>query len=321
MKTDFEQSAPEVSIIVPVYNTEKFLSRCIMSLISQQCGCTYEIVAVNDGSTDGSAQILESLAAQYDFIRVINRENGGIARARNTGLLNARGEYIAFVDSDDFVSPLYIEKLYSAAVNQGADITCCNYRNVNEDGSRGLDNFLCRKGGCIDGRAAFRAALCDLTVRSYVWNKLYRRTLFTKHGTEFPPDMCFEDFAVVPRLFYQAEKVAFIPDTMYSYVHRKGSITGSIKKKSIEDYLQAYALLRRFMECEGIFDQNRLIYYFLRKKISVTVFGMLIRCLRNKSEDARVLAEYSRARKFLKIYSSDRYYFESQAAIGEFAAE
>ncbi len=320
MKTDNKHPVA-VSVIVPVYNTGKFLARCIMSLVNQDCGIDYEIIAVNDGSTDGSGEILENLAAQYDIIRVTDRENGGISRARNAGLMKARGEYVAFVDSDDFVSPQYIGKLYGAAASADADIVCCNYRNTDEYGARGLDNFLYRKGGCIDGETAFKAALCDLTVRSYVWNKLYRRRLFTAHGIEFPPDMCFEDFAVVPRLFYYAQRVAFIPDTLYSYVHRRGSITGSIRKKSVEDYLRAFAMLRRFTECEDIFDRHRVEFYFLRKKISVTVFGMLIRCIKNEPEGAGVLAGYARARRVLRVYSSDRYYFESGAEIGKVAAE
>lgn len=321
MKTVNEHPVPAVSVIVPVYNTEKFLSRCIMSLVNQDCGIYYEIIAVNDGSTDSSGEILESLAARYDFIRVVTRENGGLSRARNTGLENARGDYVAFVDSDDFVSPQYIGRLYAAAESADADIVCCNYRNTDEGGARGLDNFLYRKSGCIDGKSAFKAALCDITVRSYVWNKLYRRTLFTAHGVEFPPDMCFEDFAVVPRLFYYADRVAFIPDTLYCYIHRRGSITGSIRKKSVEDYLRAFAMLRRFTECEDIFDSHRGEFYFLRKKISVTVFGMLIRCIKNEPEGVGVLAGYARARRVLKVYSSDRYYFVSWAEIGEFAAE
>ncbi len=306
---DTQTNKPVVSVIVPFYNVEKYIRRCMLSLINQESEYSYEILAVDDGSTDGSADIVKQLAAENDKIRIISQENGGVSAARNTGVLHAVGEYVAFVDSDDYVSPFYIERLCESAEQYDSDIVCCNYRNTNEDGSSGLDNFLVHRCGCFDGKTVFRAVLRDITVRSYVWNKLFRRTLFTGNNITFPLGMNFEDFAIMPQLFYHAGKVSFISDTLYYYAHRKGSIIGSISKRDVRNYLQAYASIRNFMESENIFGNNRFIYYILRKKISVTVFGMLLRCWWRDPKGTYVLANYSRSRKFLKLYSSEQYYF------------
>ena len=108
---DTQTNKPVVSVIVPFYNVEKYIRRCMLSLINQESEYSYEILAVDDGSTDGSADIVKQLAAENDKIRIISQENGGVSAARNTGVLHAVGEYVAFVDSDDYVSPFYIERL------------------------------------------------------------------------------------------------------------------------------------------------------------------------------------------------------------------
>lgn len=303
---------PDISVIVPVYNVEKYIERCLLSLINQDCTCNYEIITVNDGTKDNSMQIVRRLAASYDKIRIVEKENGGLASARNAGLAQAHGEFVAFVDSDDFVSESYISRLYDTAVNTGADIVCCNYKNTDESGEHGFENPLSHTCGVFSGRSALKGILADITIRSYVWNKLYRRSLFTDNNIVFPLGMTFEDFAIMPQLMYHSKKVAFIKDTLYFYVHRHGSITGTMKKSTIEDYIRAYAMIRRFLESKNIFESNRVIYYFLRKKISVTAFGMLLRCWYGDRKNTRVIASYAKIRKFLKIYSSDKYYYTSQ---------
>lgn len=297
-----------VSIIVPIYNVEQYVDRCLESLTNQTCSCNYEIVVVNDGTKDNSMEIVNRYAAEFDFIKIINQENAGLSAARNTGIANAIGEYIAFVDSDDYVSPDYIKLLYGSATEHNSDVVCCNYRNIVNENGGGVGNFPRHSCGVYSGERILKEVLQDITVRSYVWNKLYRRSIFEGNGIRFPLGVNFEDLAVMPQVFYYAEKVSFIPQALYNYVHREGSITGSISKKDIRNYLMAFSTLRRFMEDKEIYDKYRFTYSVLSKKIGITIFGMLIRCWWRDPKTAYVMKNYSRSNRFLKIYSGKEYH-------------
>ena len=130
---------PAVSIIVPVYNTERFLNRCIDSVLAQTYS-DWELLLVDDGSTDSSGSICDEYATQDSRIRVFHKENGGVSSARNLGLDYARGEWITFVDSDDYIAPDMIEKLYETQKRNNADITVCGYRWVDKEG-KNLKSF------------------------------------------------------------------------------------------------------------------------------------------------------------------------------------
>ena len=132
---------PEISVIVPAYNAEEYIERCLKSLLGQDFSKSYEIIVINDGSTDDTLGIVEETAKDHENVRVFSQENGGISAARNTGLAKVRGKYVLFTDSDDFVERRYLSALYEAAERSGADITCCNYRNINADNTVGI--------GCI----------------------------------------------------------------------------------------------------------------------------------------------------------------------------
>lgn len=294
----------DVSIIVPVYNVEKYLRRCLDSLVNQDCDCCYEIIVVNDGSKDGSLAIVKEYAEKYDFIKLFSQENSGQAVARNKGIELACGEYVMFVDSDDFVSPRYISRLYGTAVAFDCDIVQCNYRNHGEKESQkpsGMNNIFVHKQGVYSGKKIFAESLMDITVRSYVWNKIYRRSLFTQNSIVFPPGMYFEDLAIVPRLFYHSARVAFISDTLYYYVHRPGSTTGGMSKKKIADYMKAYGSLRVFMDNCDVYPEYSFFYGFLRRKMSVTIYGMLLRCWWNDPVGTMVMSSHKRTRKYLKL--------------------
>ncbi len=305
-------STPAISIVVPVYNSAKYIEKCILSLVNQRECPFFEIVVVNDGTKDNSIEIIKSIPYNKEKceIKIISQENGGVSAARNTGIANAKGEFICFVDSDDYVSENYLGYLYNSIVENGSDIACCNYRNITDENSgTGMDNFLIHTEGVYDGGKILKSSLRDITVRSYLWNKMYRRSLFTDNGVIFPVGINFEDVAVTPKLFYYSKKVSFISDALYCYVHHEGSITGTISKKSIRGYILAYAELRKFMEKENIFENNKFTYFILKQKVSVTVFGMLVRCWVHEPKTAHVIMNYLSARKFMNVFASDKYYF------------
>ena len=225
MNTDnMRERAVAVSVVVPVYNVEKYIERCLDSLVRQKFGYEYEIIIVNDGTKDNSMTIADRFASEYDFIRIITQQNAGLSAARNTGLANARGEYIAFVDSDDFVSPFYISEMYTLAVKNNADIVQCRYCNYFEKSDRSINVLLSHRNGVIGGKKAFEKLISDVSVRNYAWNKLYRRSLFTDNNISYPVGKCFEAYLILSE--YLAENgIYYICRTRISVMTLKVLIT------------------------------------------------------------------------------------------------
>ena len=241
-----------LSIIVPVYNVEAYLERCVGSLVGQDIDRTdCEIILVDDGSTDGSGALCDRIASQEPGIRVIHKENGGLGSARNAGIRAAAGEYILFVDSDDYLEPRVLGGLRGQIERQGLDILRFNYQNVNEDGEVFEPNKVSKP--FVD----YSDEVCDgetfLTERlgyaCYACQFIIRSTLLKKGDGLFKEGIWFEDVDWTPRVLLQAQRVASTPTVVYDYLFRTGSITrtpdpGKQKKKmedriSIIDTLQA----------------------------------------------------------------------------------
>lgn len=201
-----------VSIIVPVYNTEKYLHNCINSLLAQTC-TDIEILLVNDGSTDTSGDICDAYAAQDARVRVIHQQNAGVSSARNAALAVARGEYIAFVDSDDWVSPDYIEDLQSAMTESGADLVACGMFAVYSRLDTVQDKTDCTE--VLEGREVYRALLCDAQVGGYLWNKLFKRELI-RDG--FDTDLHLsEDFLFCAKYAREVGRTVILSRKLYYY--------------------------------------------------------------------------------------------------------
>ena len=225
-----------VSIIVPIFNTCKYLNRCVDSLIKQNYS-DIECILVDDGSIDGSSELSDEYASQDSRIKVIHQTNKGLSAARNAGLEVATGDYVAFVDSDDFVSEDYIEKLVKRADRENADIVICNYKFVDDNGSDiKNDNYTeFASEQCFDGTDAL-LLFENRTYRTFfdvVWNKLFRRELFD--GVRFPEGVSVvEDIAVMPMLYHKATRVSVISDKLYYYVYREASLSHT-KRTEQED--------------------------------------------------------------------------------------
>lgn len=271
---------PEISVIVPAYNAEEFIERCLDSLIDQDFPRDYEIIVINDGSTDGTPAIVERIAGEHKNIRVYSQTNGGISAARNAGLSRVRGKYVLFADSDDFVERRCLSALYDAAERSGADITCCNYRNINADNTVGIGCIFRHRPGVFSSSEMLGPLLRDITVRSYIWNKMFRYELFSKNNITFPLGKQFEDVRTMPRLFYCADKIAVIKDELYNYVQRKGSITGTMTPEKVFQYVGAYGGIREFLDEVNAFAEYAWSFRFLGIKIAFTVLPMLIGCKR-----------------------------------------
>lgn len=211
-----------ISVIVPVYNVEPYLRQCIDSILAQTY-TDFELILVDDGSTDNCGAICDECAKHDDRIRVIHQENGGVSAARNTGIDAARGDYIAFVDSDDVVSSLYLRTLFRLIDENGADISVCMTQNFQENVSPSESSG---KTCILSGR---EACLSIYHFSGILWvsacAKLYKSELFV--GIRFPVGYIHEDQAIIPKLLYNAKRVAITQDKLYGYRQSRGSIMRS----------------------------------------------------------------------------------------------
>lgn len=212
---------PLISVIIPIYNVEKYLPDCIDSILKQSYK-NLEIILVDDGAIDSCGSICDCYACKDNRIVVIHKVNGGLSDARNVGLDQAHGEYIAFVDSDDYIESDMISELYDACRSHNADIAVCGRKQVWENGT---SNPMF----CVDriieysSEQAIEQILINGTIDSAAWDKLYRVDLFD--DMRYPVGVLHEDINFTSRLFYKTNKVVKIPYIGYNYRMRMGSIT------------------------------------------------------------------------------------------------
>ena len=211
---------PLISIIVPVYNGETYLARCLDSLLDQ----TYapiEILVVNDGSQDRTAEIL-SQYEQYPQIKVFYQENKGLSGARNLGLKHFEGDFVCFVDSDDYVTPTYCEELYKALIDNNADISVCQYTLIDTKGKE-IPQVNDKKVQLFSHIEALALLLEDGQLKSYAWGKLFKKELLENFS--FPMGRIFEDYASMFFLFDKATKVVMINNCLYNYIQYPNSLS------------------------------------------------------------------------------------------------
>jgi len=213
-----------VSVIVPVYNVEAYLGRCVDSILAQTYG-NLEVILVDDGTKDNCDKLCDAYAAIDTRVRVIHKENGGLSSARNAGIDIARGEYLVFVDSDDWIEPDAVESLLHTALEHGVELAIAGRWDVKaETGEKKLG--LCpEKQEVLTAeetiRRIFRWDHCD----SASWDKIYHRRLFRQ--IRFPYGVVCEDVPIMYRIVLDAGRVAFLDKPVYNYFHRPGSITYS----------------------------------------------------------------------------------------------
>lgn len=233
---------PLISIIVPVYDVENYLQKCIDSILAQTL-TDFELILVDDGSPDGCSALCDAAAAKDARVRVIHQKNGGLSAARNAGLDVARGAWIGFVDSDDYIAPEMYEKLYRAVQQTGADFALCDFAEVDEAGAPSN----ARTHGVITQQIFTERELLQsayLTMMLLAWNKLYRRAIFAQ--LRYPVGKLNEDIFVSPDICLQAQKAVVVPEALYYYVQRSGSIMG--KTKTLCHYDAAEAA-QRYWNC------------------------------------------------------------------------
>lgn len=243
---------PQVSVLVPVYKVENFIERCARSLFTQTFE-DLEYIFVDDGSPDRSLARLENVVEEFpekkDRVKILRHEhNQGIASVRNTLIGQATGEYTLFVDSDDWIEAPMIECLYRKAREEEADIVACDFF-INE-----TDREIPVHEAYTLDREIQLKNIISLKVKAYLWKLLVKRELYTANGIKFPKGIHIgEDDVVCTELYYYAQKIGFVPDTLYHYVQYNPSRYTVPSLGNIEQFLEAAMAIRRFCEQKGIF--------------------------------------------------------------------
>ena len=280
----------KISVIVPTYNIQPYVDRCVKSLLAQTYA-NIEIILVDDGSTDQSGAICDYYKEKDDRVVVLHKKNGGLSDARNAGLNYANGTWIAFVDGDDYVAENYLQRLYEAANSLRCPIAECDYLCVYGDippAEKGRTQYPFPQA--INAKEWLNGSYSVI-----VCNKLYRKELFEQ--IRFPVGRVHEDDAVTYRLVYLAGSVAKIHDRLYYYRQRSGSITNlAFTDKRARDALAAFEEQRDFFDsnCEQEIASNcraklclLLISYYLQGIQQLDLLGNSIDCKRYAKETFR----------------------------------
>lgn len=262
-----------LTVIIPVYNTERYLRRCVESLTSQEGFKKIEVLLIDDGSTDQSGQICDEYSAKYDNVITIHKQNGGLSDARNTGISKAAGKYISFLDSDDLVASDFIQDMADLTLKYGPDLI--NYGYVFEK-AEGKYSFSGDKSIMEKSRDDVLEDLLKNNIGNQVCFSLYKASLF--EGVSFPKGRAYEDISTFYRLILKTEKNISMSRTYYVYnIANSGSITKTTTLKnmtdmydavteqcgSLEQYYSEKGTVPEFLRC---YKLNELIYIYVKVK-------------------------------------------------------
>ncbi len=277
-----------ISVIVPVYNMEKYLKRCVDSILQQEYR-QLEIILVDDGSTDNSPAMCDAYASQDERIKVIHKENGGLSDARNAGLKVAKGSYIGFVDSDDWIEPGMYKSMYEAAKKYQVPLVVCRYAEVYQDrvvDGSGHDMVVLSREEVLD------IYICEhpqYKIYNSVWSKLFKREIIG--DTRFPKGRNSEDIVFTTKAFCKAERCVYIDEAYYNYVReREGSImNGFAGDRMLNDEIPFWR--EHIMHIHEVSELlgNKAEYYFYRRLAGYYV------SIRNEAKRNKELAKYARA--------------------------
>ena len=299
---------PLISIIIPCFNAEKTLEKCLESVV-QQSYANLEIIIIDDGSTDETSLIYNKFQSNDERILVLKQQNSGVSKARNTGVKAATGDYICFVDSDDWAELNYCSELYSLLVGENADISIVEASYEDENG-----NVLCSKPisdeKIFDGNRALVLLLEDLEIQSHPWGKLFKADLL--RNVHFPENLkCFEDYSTLFKIFNKAVKVVKSNEKLYHYIQLENSLSHNLSPATAYQFFLAIMEVFEFWRNSAkVGDRNKIIKNIVRKLLMV-----LKRITRNTKVD-EMKSEKDEIRRafnsFLKYSATDiglEYYF------------
>ena len=299
---------PLISIIIPCFNAEKTLEKCLESVV-QQSYANLEIIIIDDGSTDETSLIYNKFQSNDERILVLKQQNSGVSKARNTGVKAATGDYICFVDSDDWAELNYCSELYSLLVGENADISIVEASYEDENG-----NVLCSKPisdeKIFDGNRALVLLLEDQEIQSHPWGKLFKADLLK--NVHFPENLkCFEDYSTLFKIFNKAVKVVKSNEKLYHYIQREDSLSHNLSPATAYQFFLAIMEVFEFWRNSAkVGDRNKIIKNIVRKLL------MVLKRITRNTKEYEMKSEKDEIRRafnsFLKYSATDiglEYYF------------
>lgn len=295
-----KNNKPKISVIIPLYNCEKYLNKCLDSL-KDQTFKDFEAIIVNNGSTDNSGNIARTFTENDSRFVIINHKSGSAGEARNVGIKASKGAYLAFLDADDSLDGKFLETLYAQATKYNADIVNSGFYfyflNTNKTKKCGK----LPKNDCYDRDQAMKYLLKDTKIRFYLWNKLWKKSLFTDSNIKIP-NMYYEDAAVCPQLFFYAKKVVSTDYCGYYYTRafsKHKEVNMPVQR--INDYINTVPVIRLFLEEKGCYKKFKSCFrkHIFRVFFSVPILAVQARkncqngIFKNMIKGMSAVAKYS----------------------------
>lgn len=286
-----------VSVIVPIYKVEKYLRTCIDSIINQTFS-DLEIILVDDGSPDGCGAVCDEYARRDKRIRVIHKDNGGLSDARNAGLDVCKGEYIAFVDSDDQIHPRMIEKLYQYCREYQAELAVCEFQPFLEGTSPEVEEIQENTGSltCFENTAIMEQLKYRNLITVVAWNKLYKASLLER--LRYKKGYLHEDEFLIHKILHECNRTVYTDEKLYFYLKRKSSITGEISTKYIQDELEAYQDRVNFLK------ENQ--YFLMQIETQKQILHKIVYYWKNLNETEEGKGVYQKWKPVLEQYLSEK---------------
>lgn len=270
----------EISVIIPIYNTERYLKKCLNSVFLQSLDKNlYEVIAINDGSTDNSLTVLEQFSKDYNSLKIINQQNNGVTIARKNGVINSKGKYIMFVDSDDYLEPNGLEVLYKNIVNSKADISVGNIRTIKNKKINSISSYTNE----IISKKTYLKRLIERKIHWGPISRLFKKELFDYETFKIPRELATGEDAIMNKnLALNAKKISFTPEIVYNYVLRSNSAMGFKFERRTEERLKLFTeLMKSNLTEEYHFLETSLLHFDFYNWLFYAKHGVIIKKLRN----------------------------------------
>lgn len=275
-----------ISVIVPIFNTEKYLPVCLDSIINQSLK-NIEIILVNDGSTDGSAEVIEAYKKKDPRITAIYQENSGLSGARNTGIDAAKGDYLSFIDSDDEIAPYMLEKMYNEVIKNKSEIVQCRYKKQNTRQVVDKVDYEGYVSTChlnVDALTMFQYILSG-KASTMACDKIFKRELFTDNKIYFPLGTVHEDVATIYKVFYFSKAYSAVDYIGYLWNIRDGSISQTVSEAHILNFFKIFEDTKKFLIKNEIYELYEGCYLRRCYHFSLGIFERIVKC---KSPDLNI---------------------------------
>lgn len=281
----------KVSVILPAYNAEKYIQKTIDSLLKQTLE-EFEIICVNDGSKDNTLSIIKKMQGQDKRIKIIDKQNEGVWKARIDGIYEAQGDYIAFIDSDDYVENTFLEKLYENIKKNNSDISICGFKRIDEKTMRVLSKEMkYDENRIIEKDKNFEEVI---SINTALWNKMYKTSILKEIKDLKQRPKLLEDMMFLTMVYLRTQKISFVDDYLYNYIVRNGSLMKSLKKENISSMQNAMLEIKEEYDERKQKQKGEILC-----SIAFLHFGISLMLQASEAVDCDFKEEYKRNLNFL----------------------